>query len=204
MASCDLFSPYEELPVPDYLENDEEKEFFNQQKCSVLKMWTSRQEIESLNKHEVLFGYSKSARYIPAGLLQIVQFTLTICVAWSIMSILSELFAVTSLLGDTAASAEIPLRLLLPLIHVNLLVVAYKIYKEWMPNTLLTYTLCTSTEMMKERSLIEKTVQEQKTEKNERNYRVFQAMRLMRREYMKNLFVDTLSEDGSLSNSDQE
>jgi hypothetical protein len=36
----------------------------------------------------------------------------------------------------------------------------------------------------------------QKQAKNDRNYRVFQAMRLMRREYMKNLFADNLSEDG--------
>ena len=47
---------------------------------------------------------------------------------------------------------------------------------------------------MKDRSLIETVIQGQKKEKNDRHYRVFQAMRLMRREYMKMLFNDNISE----------
>lgn len=74
---------------------------------------------------------------------------------------------------------------------------AFKIFADFLPSALRTYTLVTSTEMMKDRASIENVVQQQKLEKNERNYRVFQAMRLMRREYMKMLLVDNLSEDGS-------
>lgn len=44
------------------------------------------------------------ARYVPAGLLQIVQVTLTICVAWTIMALVTEFATVISLLGDTSAS----------------------------------------------------------------------------------------------------
>ena len=57
--------------------------------------------------------------------------------------------------------------------------------------------MATSTELMKDRSAIDTVVQQQKLAKNERNYRVFQAMRLMRREYMKMLLVeDEPAEDG--------
>ena len=50
---------------------------------------------------------------------------------------------------------------------------------------------------MKDRRSIDTVVQQQKLAKNERNYRVFQAMRLMRREYMKMLLVeDEPAEDG--------
>lgn len=65
-----------------------------------------------------------------------------------------------------------------------MLVVSFKIFADWMPAALKTYSIATSTEMMKDRDTIEAVVQSQKREKNERNYRVFQAMRLMRREYM--------------------
>ena len=67
-----------------------------------------------------------------------------------------------------------------------------KIFAEWLPTSLKTYALATSTEMMKDREAIEAVIQSQKKEKNQRNYRVFQAMRLMRREYMKMFLVENL------------
>lgn len=54
-----------------------------------------------------------------------------------------------------------------------MLVVSFKIFADWMPTTLKTYSIATSTEMMKDRDTIEAVVQSQKREKNERNYRVF-------------------------------
>ena len=108
---------------------------------------------------------------------------------------MSELGAILSSLGDTAATAQIPLRLVLPLLQCNMIAVSFKIFAEWLPAALKTYTVATSTEMMKDRGLIEAVIQGQKKEKNDRHYRVFQAMRLMRREYMKMLFSDNVSEN---------
>ena len=84
-----------------------------------------------------------------------------------------------------------------------MLALTAKILADLMPSTLCSYTMATSTEMMKDRTVIETVVREQKRDKNERNYRVFQAMRLMRREYMKMLMVDNLSEDGSSEYGDE-
>lgn len=39
-----------------------------------------------------------------------------------------------------------------------MLVVAFKVYAEWLPNTLKTYSVATSTEMMKDRATIETVV----------------------------------------------
>ena len=58
---------------------------------------------------------------------------------------------------------------------------------------------------MKDRNLIETVIQGQKKEKNDRHYRVFQAMRLMRREYMKLLFNDeNISENDTGSDYGEE
>jgi hypothetical protein len=57
---------------------------------------------------------------------------------------------------------------------------------------------------MKDRSTIETVIKDMKIEKTQRNFRVFQAMRLMRREYMVNLGEHSSSEDGSSdTNSDE-
>ena len=166
-----------------------------------MKCCVSRETLATLSRHEILFGFTKDARYWHAGLLQIVQLTLVVCVAWTIMALGSEVAAIVALLGDTAASTQIPVKLILPIVQLNILVVTFKVFSDWVPATLKTYAMATSTEMMKDRAVIDNVIQNQKREKNERNYRVFQAMRLMRREYMKMLFVDNLSEDGG-SNSE--
>ena len=75
---------------------------------------------------------------------------------------------------------------------------------DWIPESIRMHTMATTTEMMKDRTIVEQVIQKQKLEKNERNYRVFQAMRLMRREYMKMLFVDNLDEDGTGSEYSEE
>ena len=108
------------------------------------------------------------------------------------------------LLGDVEASTTIPVRLILPTVQFCLLAAIFKVFADLMPATMHTYCMATSTEMMKDRNTIESVVQQQKLEKNERNYRVFQAMRLMRREYMKMLLCDnSISEDGSSEYGDE-
>jgi len=92
----------------------------------------------------------------------------------------------------------------LPITHLCLLTGAFKIFADFIPVTMHAYTLATSTEMMKDRAAVETVVHQQKLEKNERNYRVFQAMRLMRREYMKMLLCDnSMSESGSSEYGDE-
>ena len=58
--------------------------------------------------------------------------------------------------------------------------------------------------MMKDRRIIEKVIREMKLEKTQRNFRVFKAMRLMRRDYMRMCLNDQFSEDGSSSDYGQE
>ena len=71
-----------------------------------------------------------------------------------------------------------------------------------MPAAVRYYTLMTSIEMMKKREVIDEVLKKQKADKTARTYRVFQAMRLMRREYMQMISVGDLSMTNSDSNSD--
>jgi len=76
-----------------------------------------------------------------------------------------------------------------------------------MPAAVRYYTLMTSIEMMKKREIIDEVLKKQKAEKTARTYRVFQAMRLMRREYMQMISVggiepDSNSDHLSMTNSD--
>ena len=82
--------------------------------------------------------------------------------AWSVMALIMEFGSVLSLMGDTSASTQIPVRLILPIIQLSLLVVAFKVCADWLPATLKSYTLATSTEMMKDRKLIEGVIKAQK------------------------------------------
>ena len=111
------------------------------------------EDLQTLSKHDLLFGYAKNSRYIPAGLLQIVQLMLTICVAWTVMSLFTEFSSIFNMMG------QIPIKLVLPIIQINLLVVAFKVCADWLPATLKSYTLTTSTEMMKDRDIIESVIQ---------------------------------------------
>lgn len=65
--------------------------------------------LNTLSKHEILFGFTKSATYQHAIILQVVQLTLVICMAWTIMALLTEFGTIISMLDDTAASTMIPL-----------------------------------------------------------------------------------------------
>ena len=117
------------------------------------------EDLQTLSKHDLLFGYAKNSRYIPAGLLPIVQLILTICVAWTVMSLFTEFSSIFNMMGDMSASTQIPIKLVLPIIQINLLVVAFKVCADWLPATLKSYTLTTSTEMMKDRDIIESVIQ---------------------------------------------
>jgi len=188
-----LFNTFDELPLPSYLERDCQKEFENR---FLLRVCVNQEQLASLSKHELLFGLRKSSRYWHAGVLQIVELTVVICSAWTLMALCGELSAIVQFVSDTQTSSQIALRLIMPIVRMHLVAVSYKLFADWLPEALCAHAVSTSTEMMKDRGAIEAVIQKQKGEKNERNYRVFQAMRLMRREYMKMLFVDNLSEDG--------
>jgi hypothetical protein len=188
LENQDLFSPYDELPLPNYLEQECLQEFENRVSRLVVKFFVSDEQLATLSKHELVFGFCKSSRYVVSGLLQIVELSLVVCSAWTIMALGSELGIIVSLIGDVQASTAIPVRLVLPILQINLLAVSFKVLADWLPESIRSHTMATATEMMKDRTVVEQVIQKQKLEKNERNYRVFQAMRLMRREYMKMLF----------------
>lgn len=155
---------------------------------SPLRCFLSNDVLSTLSKHEILFGLSKSSRYWHAGMLQIVQLTLVIGSAWVVTSMVAQLGGIIAMLGDTAASTQIPIKLVMPIIELNMVAIAYKIFSESLPTLLKTYTVATSTEMMKNRGLIEQVIQGQKKDLNDRhNTAQFQAMRLMRRDYLQML-----------------
>ena len=60
-----------------------------------------------------------------------------------ICSLAAELSAIVSLMGDTAGSTEIPIKLVLPVFQINMLAFSFKIFAEWLPTALKTYTLAT-------------------------------------------------------------
>jgi hypothetical protein len=64
----------------------------------------SNEHLATLSKHEILFGFTKSSKYWHGGVLQIVQLTLGICSAWTIVALCSEISTIFSMMGDTSAS----------------------------------------------------------------------------------------------------
>ena len=107
VSSSEIFSPYDDLPVPDYLDAECLKEF--ESRWSITKCFVSQATLSTLNKHEILFGFTKGSRYWHASVLQIVQLTLGISVAWTVMALCTEISNILSMIGDTSASTQIPL-----------------------------------------------------------------------------------------------
>ena len=103
------------------------------------------------------------------------------------MALIRSLTGILGQLTDTAESTQIPVQLLVPLGQAWLLIAAFKILADALPETLTIFSVTANTEMMKDKTVINEVISGQKQEKNERNYRVFQAMRLMRRDYMSTL-----------------
>ena len=148
-----MFSPYDDLPLPSYLDDYCYKDFEN--RCSLSRLCVTPDHIASLSKHEILFGLVKGSKNWHAGVLQIVHLTLIICAAWCIVSLLSEFGAIMNLLGDAATSNQkIPILLIMPIIQINMLVGIYKISSDWLPASLKSFSMATSTEMMKDRTAI--------------------------------------------------
>ena len=75
------------------------------------------------------------------------------------MALCSEIGAILSMMGDTSSSTEIPLMLLWPVVQINMLAVSFKIFADWLPDCLALYSTETTTEMIKDRDLIEQVVQ---------------------------------------------
>ena len=62
-----MFNPYDELPLPQYLDHEYLAEFENR---SVNKCFAKAETLATLSKHELLFGFTKTARFWNGGLLQ--------------------------------------------------------------------------------------------------------------------------------------
>jgi len=69
LVNTDMFSPYDELPLPNYLEQECLQEFENRvfNKC-----FANTETLATLSKHELLFGFTKTARHWNGGILQVV------------------------------------------------------------------------------------------------------------------------------------
>lgn len=136
--------------------------------------------------------------------MQTLQFALSICVSWTVISIVSGSVTVANLFREVEKRPEVYSLSAFLLLQMACIAISSMIGMSGMPALLRSYTLVSSIEMMKKREVIEDVLRQQKTEKNARTYRVFQAMRLMRREYMQMVSVGgfNLSMSTSDSNSD--
>lgn len=137
-----------ELPAPGYLKHD----------SGVSK--------HGLNKHELLFGRAKSSHTWYTFLLQVVYLILVIASAWALVTLWSDLAHVVGMSVDTADSAAVPEHLLLPLLYTGLLYMAAHLLARSVPRTLAMYTVCTSTEMMKDREVVNEVIGAQKQAKD--------------------------------------
>lgn len=81
---------------------------------------------------------------------------------------------------DTAESSSVPKHLLMPLLYLGLFLSSYQILSQNMPDCLIMITEA----LHKDSAVIDQVTAEQQRVKDVRNYRVFQAMRQMRRDYM--------------------
>ena len=218
----DIFSHFEELPLPDYLESARDQQFsemlnsargsMNQQSnanmlWSLVCCFRQSEEKYYQNRHEKLLGRFKFSKEITFVTLQALQLCLSICAAWLIMFIVSGMITTSSIISDVSRRPQVYLLCLVILVQSAFFAISSVISMSGMPATVRTYTLTSSIEMLKNREVIEQVLLSQKSEKNARAYRVFQAMRLMRREYMKMVSIgdfnlnmsssDTCSDYGS-------
>ena len=110
-----------------------------------------------MSKHEALFSVS---RHFIGRVLQVVQLTLTVFVAWCFISLASEISEILQLVGTVEANTAIPIRLVLPCCQISLLLGVYNIMGSKLPESLRTYVLATSLEMMKDRSAVDTVIQQ--------------------------------------------
>lgn len=134
--------------------------------------------------------------------LQTLQLLMSICVGWTVISLISGGVTVANLLKDVNRRPEVYSLSAFLLLQVACLIISSVVSLYGMPATVRSYSIVTSVEMMKKREVIDEVLKKQKAEKTARTYRVFQAMRLMRREYMQMIAVGGLNLSTSDSNSD--
>ena len=197
MKNQDLFSPYDDLPVPDYLDQKFLLEHETRFPCvqPYYRFLISDEKYASLSKHELLFGYSPNAKKWHQTMLQSIQLTIPMCIAWGFLSLCYETLTVVNLLNDPDQTMFIPAKLIMPIFQINALIYCCWLIKDLLPDTLVQFCVLTNTEMMKDREAMETVIQTMKKEKNERHYRVFQALRLMRREYLKLFLNEKMNND---------
>lgn len=127
--------------------------------------------------------------------LQLCATCLLVCLSWSLICFIGYSFtAAFTLYTEHLSLAETVSLLLAPLAHLLILAACFSASYRALPKALITFCLVTNTEMIKDRKAIEEVAREQKAERCERNFRVFQAMRLIRREYIKMIYPDPSSE----------
>ena len=156
-----------------------------------------------LSKHEQLFGpfhFCRDAKFIA---LQLFSTGILICFAWSLICLIGyTLSAAFSISQGAKSAAEIVVLLYAPLAHLLISVACFSVGTRAAWKSLTAFCLISNTEMLKDRREIDEVVKEQKVQRSERNYRVFQAMRLIRREYIKMIYPDLSDMNESFNDLD--
>jgi hypothetical protein len=128
-----------------------------------------------------------------------------VCLTWALICFVGYTITTAFIISNEGrTSYEIFELAAAPCAHFLILVGCFSVTSKVVWNSLLTYCLITNTEMMKDRKALEEVVREQKVQRSERNYRIFQAMRLIRREYIKMIYPDMsqMSQEDSFSDLD--
>lgn len=126
-----------------------------------------------MNRHEKLLGRYKFSKDITFVILQTLQFLMSICLCWTVIFVFSGFVTISNLKDEVNKRPEVYSLTLILIIQLAFVVICTTISMSGMPATIRSYTLTTSLEMMKKRDIIENVLQKQKTEKNQRSYRVF-------------------------------
>lgn len=156
-----------------------------------------------MSRHEALLGNFTFCKDFKFHVIQASYLLFSICIAWSFINFTSESISIIAMKGDEKFRMIVAKGIFLPFLQLVCLLscIHFAVFK--VPEYLTLYTLVTSCEMMKDRQIIEDVIKEMKSEKTERNFRILQAMRLMRREYMKMFNAGESSEDASSDTGDE-
>lgn len=140
------------------------------------------------NRHERLFLFGKSGITCSKVTLQVTYLLSIIYLSSQLVFNLKKVVVyLTQKTIDPFTSVESDvsnqsLPLLYIFLHVLPLFMMFIIWIACLPKTMARFTVITNIEMMKDQSLIEKVIAEQKLERSKRSQRIFQVMKVIRRE----------------------
>ena len=166
ITNSDVFSHFDELPVPEYLESARDQQF-----TTMYSMNSSRASIEAengsssllsvfgwkpthLNRHEKLLGRFKISKDLSFVALQALQIVLSVCTSWTVIALISGCVTIVNQWGDVKQRTEVYKLIAFLTLKFACIMISFAIGIGGMPAAVESYTIATSVEMMKNREVI--------------------------------------------------